>query len=207
MRTVIDFELKTNEFDSEDLDFCGFRFSRSALESAILLARKEFDTTSDVESLGADFLKGSGLNVLLFSRKVCNWGQGQRVWGNLLRLNGKEKLEKLLVKWLKGIADASDEDAILGGIGILGLGVSFASKHLRMLAPEKYAVLDEVLSEGLGFALNSKGYRLFLSSLRKFSVAHSIPGSLAELEAGIFLLVRQGVRSKTPSGSEAPLTL
>lgn len=64
-------------------------------------------------------------------------------------------------EWLKGTAGASDEDAILGGTNILGLGVSFASKHLRMLAPEKYAVLDDVLSEGLGFALNSKGYRLF----------------------------------------------
>ncbi|MNR55158.1 hypothetical protein D3C85_1754790 [compost metagenome] len=74
-----------------------------------------------------------------------------------------------------------------------------------MLAPEKYAVLDDVLSEGLGFALNGKGYRLFLSSLRKFSVDHSISGNLAELEAGIFLLVRQEVRSRTPSDSQSPL--
>jgi hypothetical protein len=205
MRTVNDFELETNEFDSDDLDFCGFRFSRSALESSILLARKEFETTSNVESLGAALSAGSPINVLVFSQKVCNWGQGQRVWANLLRRNGKENLENLLGEWLKGIAGASDEDAILGGINILGLGVSFASKHLRMLAPEKYAVLDDVLSEGLGFALNGKGYRLFLSSLRKFSVEHSIPGSVAELEAGIFLLVRQKVRSRTPSNSESPL--
>lgn len=198
MRTVNDFELETNEVGSEDLDFCGFRFSRSALESATLLARKEFDTTVEVENLGAALSTGEPVNVLLFSQKVCEWGQGQRVWANLLRRNGKEKLESLLGKWLKGIAGASDEDAILGGVNIHGLGVSFASKHLRMLAPEKYAVLDDVLSEGLGFALNGKGYRLFLSSLRKFSVVHSIPGSLAELEAGIFLLVRQVVRSETP---------
>ncbi|WP_353742480.1 hypothetical protein [Pseudomonas fluorescens] len=205
MRTVNDFELKTHEFDSEDLDFCGFKFSRSALESAILLARKEFDASSDVENLGAALSAGSPINVLLFSQKVCDWGRGQRVWANLLRRNGKEKLENLLEEWLKGTAGASDEDAILGGTNILGLGVSFASKHLRMLAPEKYAVLDDVLSEGLGFALNGKGYRLFLSSLRKFSVDHSISGNLAELEAGIFLLVRQEVRSRTPSDSQSPL--
>lgn len=57
-------------------------------------------------------------------------------------------------------------NAILKGTQIRGLDVSFASKHLRMLEPKKYAVLDNVLSKGLGFALNSRGYRFFLSTLR-----------------------------------------
>lgn len=205
MRTVNDFEPNTREFDFKYLDFCGFRFSRSALESAILLARKENETTSYVESLGAALAAGSPINLLEFSQKVCDWGQGQRVWANLIRLNGREKLEYLLGEWLKDASGASDEDAILGGINILGLGVSFASKHLRMLVPEKYAVLDDVLSEGLGFALNYKGYQLFLRCLRNFSAEHSIPGSLAELEAGIFLLVRQEVRSRATSNSQSSL--
>lgn len=199
MRTVDDFDFQAREFNAEDLDFYGFRFSRSALESAILLARGEFDSSEAVKSLSVALSSQGQINFLSFSQEVCNWGKGQRVWANLLRLNdGQENLEVLLREWLLGVAGASDEGAILGGTKIQGLGVSFASKHLRMLDPSRFAVLDDVLSEGLGFALNGKGYRLFLSSLRKFSVDNSVSGNLAELESGIFLLVRQDVRSRTP---------
>jgi hypothetical protein len=204
MRTVKDLQLKTDHFHSEDLVFCGFSFSRSALQSAIFLARKEFITTKEVERLGGELSGGAHDKVLEFSEKVCGWGRGGRVWGNLKRFNSMEKLERELLGWLKEIAGASDEDAILKGIKIPGLEVSFASKHLRMLDPKKYAVLDSVLSEGLGFALNGKGYQLFLNMLRKFAVDQTVVGNLAELEAGIFLLVRQHVRSKPTTDPESP---
>lgn len=195
MRTSHDFNTQSRSFESEDLDFCGFRFSQAALNSAIRLARIEFDTTDKVEKIWKGISTGERVNVLAFSEEVCRWGEGLRVWGNLGRLNTRGELESALEKWLKRIAELSDEDAIAEGIKIRGLRVSFASKHLRMVDPDKYAVLDEVLSEGLGFALNAKGYRLFLTSLRHFSSVHSISVRLAELEAGIFLLVRQVVRS------------
>ncbi|MGY2258001.1 hypothetical protein [Pseudomonas sp. SDO55104_S430] len=195
MRTSSDFNTQSRNVESEDLDFCGFRFSRTALNSAIRLARIEFDTTEKVEKIWEGIAAGEQVDVLVFSEEVCRWGDGQRVWGNLGRLNNKDELESALEKWLKRTPDLSDEEAIAEGIKIRGLRVSFASKHLRMVDPDKYAVLDEVLSEGLGFALNAKGYRLFLTSLRNFSSAHSISVRLAELEAGIFLLVRQMVRS------------
>lgn len=205
MRTVNDFQLTTDQFHSEDLDFCGFQFSRSALESAILLARVEFAITDEVEKLRAQLSAGVFNDVLKFSKEVCNWGQGQRVWGNLIRFNGRSSLERQLQAWLTEIAHAGDENAILKGTQIRGLDVSFASKHLRMLAPQKYAVLDSVLSKGLGFALNSKGYRFFLSMLRRFAVDHAMTMCLAELEAGIFLLVRQHVRSKTSNDLRSEL--
>lgn len=202
MRTVEDIRPETYRFESEDLDFCGFGFSRSALKSAIQLAGIEFKTTKDVEKAGAEITTGKAVDVLKFSKMVCDWGQGARVWGNLSSRNGADKLKCMLDEWLNGIANVSDEDAILGGTKISGLGVSFASKHLRMMEPTKYAVLDDVLCKGLGFALNEKGYRLFLHSLRQFSADHSISVPLAELEAGIFMLVRQVVRSTPPSKSE-----
>lgn len=199
MRTVKDIKPKTHGFESEDLDFCGFSFSRSALDSAIELARLEFDTTKALEEVGADLSAGKPVNPMMFSQMVCEWGLGHRVWANLKRRNENAHLKRMLGDWLRKAGDADDEAAILEGTKIAGLGVSFASKHLRMVAPEKYAVLDDVLSVGLGFALNVKGYRLFLSSLRKFSVQFSISVSLAELEAGIFLMVRQAVRSVAPA--------
>lgn len=194
MLTVNDFAPEVRSA-TEVLDFFGFKFSRSALDSAILLARIEFSSTVAVERLASDFLAGRTLDVLLLSERICEWGEGQRVWANLMRLNDRGELQKLLNEWLLGLSNASDEDVIERGAAIPGLGVSFASKHLRMMSPTKFAVLDGVLSEGLGLALNARGYHLFLRCLRDFHTNHSVPSTFAELEAGIFLLVRQGVRS------------
>nr|WP_298377551.1 hypothetical protein [uncultured Halomonas sp.] len=100
---------------------------------------------------------------------VCEWGKGFRVWGNLTRYYRLPDLSRALDDWL-AIAAATDDaaSAIAPGIAIKGLGVSFASKHLRMLNPQRYAVLDEVISEGLGFAKNPRGYALFIHCLQEF---------------------------------------
>ena len=42
-------------------------------------------------------------------------------------------------------------------------GPSFASKHLRFLAPAVAVILDSVISSRLGYALNLTGYRMFLT--------------------------------------------
>lgn len=55
MRTSHDFNTQSRSVESEDLDFCGFRFSQTALDSAIRLARIEFDTTDKVEKSGRVF--------------------------------------------------------------------------------------------------------------------------------------------------------
>ena len=101
--------------------------------------------------------------------------------------------QKLRAEW------TYDSNAIEGGCGIKGLGVSFASKHLRLLLPERYAVLDEVLSTGLGFALNPTGYALFMREIKRFKEKYSIRHSLAHIEWAIFGLVRQSVRGLPPS--------
>ena len=66
-----------------------------------------------------------------------------------------------------------------------------------MLDPERYAVLDDMLQQGLGIALNPRGYRWFLSALRALGKEIDQPMRIANLEAALFLLVRQGVRAKT----------
>lgn len=107
-------------------------------------------------------------------------------------------------RWMQAaLAAASDEEAIAQAspqhpAGLPhGLGISFGSKHLRMLDPDRFAVLDSVLSEGLGYALNPKGYALFMRHLRDFHQQLSASGwghSLARTESGLFVLVRQNVR-------------
>lgn len=62
-----------------------------------------------------------------------------------------------------------------------------------------------MLSEGLGYALNPKGYALFMRHLRDFHKQLAASGwdhSLARTESGLFVLVRQNVRVE----SDRPVT-
>ena len=203
MRTVED------DLDTPCLDFCGFLFTRNALASAQgavnVEEAKTNSFTAEVEAKAQEYLSSPSRELALaFSDMVCTWGRGHRVWGNLDRHNNGD-LATPLHEWLLGVRGGySVEEAVtprsedFAGMP-KGLAVSFASKHLRMLDPFRFATLDDVLCKGLGFALNPKGYALFLRMLREF--AASLPDAdpekpnLAEVEAGIFGLVRQHVRS------------
>jgi hypothetical protein len=161
------------------------------------LIQLEDKATKEVERQGGSIAQNSDADLSLkFSQSVCNWGRGQRVWANLVRRNNQESLGKSLNDWFRIVADTNNnvEEAISPSVKIDGLGISFASKHLRMIAPQRYAVLDEVLSTGLGFALNVKGYRLFMQSLNDFKLKYNLEHNLATIESGIFSLVRQQVR-------------
>lgn len=198
MRTAADFNHSTKNVNTEDLFFCGLGFSESALSSAIALIQLEDPSTGKVENLGRSITQtGSTDSSLEFSKSVCDWGKGQRVWGNLTKRNTPENLEKALSEWFQlAIQSSDDEGAIMQGTKINGLGISFASKHLRMLVPNRYAVLDDVLSKGLGFALNPKGYSLFMKNLKDFLNNFNLEINISTLESGIFSLVRQQVRSQ-----------
>mgnify|MGYP003149554672 FL=1 len=198
MRVVDDYEQSCVVAESKILDLCGFRFSEAALVSANCLLGLEAGGTQSLELEGGSLSESSNAeDFLQFSQGVCEWGRGQRVWGNLLRHHGTEELAQVLRSWLIfANSPCKDEDAIARGSEIKGLGVSFASKHLRMLDPERYAVLDDVLQQGLGIALNPRGYRLFLSALRTLAKEINQPMRVANLEAALFLLVRQDVRAK-----------
>jgi hypothetical protein len=197
MRTVTDFDHKTKtESGSEVLDFATFRFSGSALDSAEELVGIEDPSTIDVEAQGSAFLTApSPPSALAFSEAVCKWGRSKRVYANLLRHNPGDQLAQRLHNWLVSVPANSFDEAIKGGTAIKGLGVSFASKHLRMLQPDRFPVLDDVLQSGLGFATNTAGFRLFTHLLEEFCTRYGRTESLGLLESGIFLLVRQNVRS------------
>lgn len=65
-----------------------------------------------------------------------------------------------------------------------------------MIDPERFGVLDAVLEEGLGFALNPKGFAFFMKELRQLKEHIRFNGSIAQLEMGLFVLVRQTVRAR-----------
>lgn len=197
MRVATDFDHNEQDFKGEDLEFAGFRFSRAALKASVQLLQDEDQVTIQVERLGERLLKApSDEAAYEFSRQVCEWGRGQRVWGNLMRYHTKESLGKQIREWLTSAVTMSIGDAIVTGVKIKGLGVSFASKHLRMALSDRFGVLDEVISDGLGFAMNEAGYRLFHLNIQDFQARFAPELSVAKIESGLFLMVRQTVRSK-----------
>ena len=200
------------------LTLAGFRFSQNALESGLRLANREDDkpqahtSTASVEARAQQYRQApTAASALRLSIDVCNWGGGGRVFGNLKRRHAGH-LGDAMHRWMQAaLATASDGEAIAQAspqrpAGLPhGLGISFGSKHLRMLDPVRFAVLDSVLSEGLGYALNPKGYALFMRHLRDFHQQLSASGwghSLARTESGLFVLVRQNVRVE----SDQPVT-
>ena len=191
MATVLDVDANTTQI----YEFGLFRCTASAFESSLYWIQQEDPTTGTLEALGSRILAGASDESFEFSRQVCEWGGGGRVWGNLNRYYSPDALQSELQDWFFAVSAADGHsNAIKSGLGIKGLGVSFASKHLRLLAPDHYAVLDDVLSMGLGFALNSAGYDLFMHELKQFKEKYSISHSLAKIESSIFGLVRQSVR-------------
>lgn len=175
------------------IDFANIRFTRNAFTSA---ASDLIDhgLTNDLERLGSE-LSGDSGQALKFSELICAWGGGQGVWGDLNRHYSKEQLGAELGKWLLSATYQKNAClAIAPGVAIKGLGVSFASQHLRHLAPTEFAVLDDVISQGFGYALNPAGYNLFISDLRRLQQSHFREFHelhIADIGAGLLALVRQ----------------
>lgn len=209
MRTIADFDNDGGLSPlSETLEFALLRFSRHAFKSAQQLCLDEDQTTPTLERCGARWLSDpSPTSVRAFSHGVCEWGRGARVFANLARRNGAA-LDKRLYEWLAKVPFLEPAEAIRRGIAIKGLDVSFASKHLRLLQPERFAVLDDVVKNGLGFAANQAGYLLFLAMLEQFREKFGFESMrLSAIEAGVFVLVRQIVRSVKVHPDAAPTKL
>ena len=197
MRTVHDYDDDGFELreDSEPMSFGGFLFSRRAFEAGVHLAQTGDPQTLTVEAKGRDFLARPTTEAArVFCEAVCVWGRGQRVLGKLRVFHG-DTLGRHVHDWLVRVPNLDPLNAIAAGSEIKGLAVSFASKHLRLLQPERFPVLDEVLEAGLGIACNPAGYRRFTHMLSDFLAEHQLQQTIALAEGAIFTLVRQGVRA------------
>lgn len=199
MRTLQDYDQRRGEFKFvPEFSFSCLKFSLSALLHVKRYLVVTKSSTAEIEALGASLPQGpTAKQAYSFSKKVCGWGRGQRVWANLKRHN-PNRLGETLADWLTLAQLArSPADAIAPSLKIKGLGISFASKHLRMLNPSRFATLDSVINEGLGYGLNPSGYSLFMRDIRQLQESLSVHDmSVADCEMGLFLLVRQHVRGK-----------
>ncbi|HZH44117.1 MAG TPA: hypothetical protein VEY50_08565 [Lysobacter sp.] len=199
--TIHDFDLSESPWNfiahTDVITLANLRFTRRALQSAVagFIADTAKNETLRIERLAAGLDLGNPRAVSEFSSAVCVWGKGHRVWGNLMRLHSPKSLGRAVAQWLMAAREATEPaKAIAPGLGIKGLGVSFASKHLRLFAPDRFATLDEVISRGLGYALNGAGYNLWLHDLKQIRQRDMASLRVGDIESGIFVLARQVVR-------------
>jgi hypothetical protein len=127
-------------------------------------SRADKPTTPEIERRAADLAKGNfGENDLqIFIRTVCSWGGYEGIAGRVFKYN---RIEQLAVIFRKAHQQAQNGEVVealqtLQQIRHLG-SVSFASKHLKFLAPERAVVLDSIISKRLAYPMNPKGYQDF----------------------------------------------
>lgn len=178
------------------LTLADWTVSRSELQKAIEFVSQD-QKTKKVENLGKALARNpTAARSFKFSEAVCGWAStGGRVWGKLNRLHDYDPnaLGKELCAWFRFVNKTRDVGkAIECGTKIDGLGVSFASKHLRLFSPKKFAVLDSVLSEELGFALNIAGYKFFLRMLHEFKQQYDFRRvKIGTLEMAIYWVINR----------------
>ncbi len=126
-------------------------------------------------------------DAIAFSQAVFAWGRGDRVYGKL----SKEKWHTHVHQWLQKVPKLSEREAIEQGIELSGIGVSFASKHLRLLYPDRFATLDSVIDDRLGYSRNPAGYLRFLSDLKAFKDKYRLQYDIGDLEEAIFKAIKE----------------
>lgn len=161
-------------------------FEISLADSDFKIPAKENKLKDDANKAASLYIKSTDSeHAIDFSHKVFRWGGGLRVYAKL----DKAEWGKHVHNWLLGVPKLSDREAIEQGI-VHGVGVSFASKHLRILYPDRFATLDSVIERRLGYARNSAGYVRFLSDLNNFKKTNAIKHTIGDIEEAIYIAIK-----------------
>ena len=104
-----------------------------------------------------------------FIRGVCKWGGYPGTAARVLEQNTWPDIQRQFGSAIAALSlDPPDVQSALRALRrVRHLGLSFASKHLRLLRPDVCPVLDSTLSEKLGYPLDSRGYQRFSDDCQK----------------------------------------
>ncbi|MBL8887443.1 MAG: hypothetical protein JNK16_12350 [Phycisphaerales bacterium] len=149
-------------------------------------------------------------DVQTFILSVCRWGgkSGSRVWG-MVRKNDPAAVAAALKKAASAFdkPNVSLADAMHSLNQVKGLGaISYSSKVLRFLSPERCATFDSLLAADLGLPATAQSFETWshdcstvasqLNSLQLCAAPpHSSVWRTADVEASIFTELHPGVVS------------
>jgi len=145
-----------------------------------------------------------------FIRAVCAWGNYPRTAERVLEGNPFPEIRRRFDSAIAALTLARPDLklALREVRGIRYLGLSFASKHLRLLRPDLCPVLDSILSERLAYPLNVAGYRRFADHCSKIArwldghrVRNPVPRDgggwfVADVEMALYVHVKERLVSQ-----------
>jgi len=103
-----------------------------------------------------------------FVKAVCLWGADPRIGAKVIKHNTRKAIAKAMSSAYQASMQGKICDSLEAVTALKGLAVSFGSKHLKFLSPDRHVVLDSILSERLGYTRDAKGYSQWLSACHEF---------------------------------------
>jgi hypothetical protein len=131
----------------------------------LLAKHRESDpTTVLVEALGAQYVSNGfrSSDTPGFVLEVCKWGHYAGVAGRVLKHNELLTVTECFRDAHAALLSGDPYEAIRRVTSLRYLAVSFGSKHLKFLAPDHAVVLDEIISQRLGYPRTADDYVEFL---------------------------------------------
>ena len=144
--------------DETGVNVAGRRIAFPEFPLFLLAHLANVPATVETEDIARRVIAGDFLDadVPTFVRAVCNWGGYAGIAGRVLGRNEPRKLSEAFRAAVADIA-AGVDIAVARLLSLHGLGVSFASKHLRFLSPQACAILDSKMAAVGGFEQSPAG--------------------------------------------------
>jgi len=98
---------------------------------------------------------------------VCGWGGYAGIAGRVIKNNDPLRIVSALRDAYAATQYGKIDVAMEHMLALKDLGVSFSSKHLKFLDPNRHVVLDSVISGRLGYPLTTDGYCRFVEVCQK----------------------------------------
>lgn len=152
---------------SQWIDVANVKIASTDFPDLARLHRSKYCGTAETEEEGAALVRSGFAHAETrnFVRAVCRWGGHAGIAGRVLKDNTLTKIAGAFSE-AHGLASRGCiEEGLISIMQLKQLGTtSFASKHLRFIQPEMAVVLDSVIRDKLGYAMNAAGYRLLLDT-------------------------------------------
>jgi hypothetical protein len=183
--------------------FCWcFTIGLDELDALLRTFKDKETTTEQIERQAQRLVKNefrSFSELRDFITAVCKWGGYSGIAGRVIKNNDETKLRDAFISAHALLQLGDDLAAIKSLLEVKGLAVSFASKHLKFLAPEKAVVLDSIISKRLGYELTPEGYQSFLNDCRCILERAKACGGREDLRVSdIEMAVFEKLRGETP---------
>jgi hypothetical protein len=195
------------KIDGESVVWWNYTLDLNSFTALLRMFASDEPTTRDVEKLAAEIAANDFPpdQVNEFVGKVCEWGGypgiATRIRNNNQSSELADQLRHAYGVAVNGVGSIVEALAIIQKVRGLG-GVSFASKHLKFLVPDRAVVLDSVISEELGYATNRVGFGAFLTDcfvildeLKRRNISYNGWGSMgwriSDVEMAIFQSLKQ----------------